>query len=238
LKILITNDDGIDASGLRMLTATIAKLGHELYVVAPDSCSSAESMRITVGRPLRTSQIDVPGAAMAFRVGGTAVDCVKLALAGLSEVPRPDLVLSGVNFGINVARDLMYSGTVGAAREAADAGLPAIAVSAERCPEGFVIYEQAIDMLCEHFDDVLARVHAGEAKTFANLNVPKVPMQGVRWTRVSEGSYFLDGYDSHEEGYSLNGPRSFAETDVDTDLGAVEAGFGSISILRQVWMSG
>ncbi|MFT5130286.1 MAG: 5'-nucleotidase [Rhodothermales bacterium] len=237
MNILVTNDDGIEASGLRMLTAAVAELGHELFVVAPDSCSSAESMRITVGRPLRTTQEDVPGAAMAFRVGGTAVDCVKLALSGLTDIPQPDLVLSGINYGINVARDLLYSGTVGAAREAADVGLPAIAVSAERCPEGSVIYEQAIEMLCTHFDDVLARVHAGEAKTFANLNVPVTPMKGVRWTRVSNGSYFLDGYDAHEDGYFLNGPRSLAEVDIDTDLGAVEAGFGSITILRQVWVS-
>jgi 5'-nucleotidase len=237
MKILLTNDDGIEAKGLRMLAAAIAELGHELYVVAPHSCSSAESMRITVGRPLRTTQEEVPGATKAFRVDGTAVDCIKLALAGLSELPRPDLVLSGVNYGINVARDLLYSGTVGAAREAAEAGLPAIAISAERSPDGFILYEQAIEMLCEHFDEVVSRVHAGKPKTFANLNVPQVPMQGVRWTRVSEGSYFLDGFDSHEDGYCLNGPRSFAEKDIDTDLGAVEAGFGSITILRQAWVS-
>lgn len=237
MKILITNDDGIDASGLRKLSASIADLGHELYVVAPTACHSAGSMRITVGSALRTSREEVPGATKAYRVSGTPVDCVKLALSGLDGVPRPDLVLSGVNYGVNVARDLLYSGTVGAAREAADAGLPAIAISAERSPGGFVIYEQAIAMLHDHFDEVLARVRAGKPKTFANLNVPKIPMQGVRWTRVSEGSYFLDGYDNNEHGYFLNGPRSFSETDIDTDLGAVEAGYGSITILRQVWHS-
>lgn len=235
MKILITNDDGIDARGLRMLVTAMADLGHELYVVAPAACSSAESMRITVGRPLRTSQEDLPGVAQAYRVGGTAVDCVKLALAGLKL--QPDLVLSGVNYGINVARDLLYSGTVGAAREAANAGLTAIAVSAERSPDGFVIYEQAIELLCEYLDDVLGRLGQAPAKTFANLNVPKVPMQSVRWTRVSDGSYFLDGYKVTEDGYALDGPRSFAETDLDTDLGAVEAGHGSITILRGSWHS-
>lgn len=236
MTTLVTNDDGIDSPGLHLLVRTLADLGQRVYVVAPSRCHSAESMNITVGEALEVETRDVPGSVFAAAVSGTPVDCVKLARTAL-ELPPFELLVSGINYGLNVARDLLYSGTVGAALEGADCALPAIAISAERSPEGDVIYDQAAALLQHNFDAIWSRIHQRDWRLFANLNVPVTPTRGTRWTRVSKGSYFLDGYEKTEQGYILNGPRSLAETDIDTDLGAIEAGYSSISIIRHHWQS-
>ena len=236
MNVLVTNDDGIDAAGLRLLVLALADLGHDVYVIAPDPCHSAGSMRITVGPKLTVTSRDVAGATAAMATSGTPVDCVKLALTVL-DIPRPDLLVSGINFGLNVARDLLYSGTVGAALEGADSSLPSIAISAERSSEGDVIYEQAATTLSDAFPRIWNRIQLGTRREFVNINVPMTPMKGVRWTRVSEGSYFVDGYDVQDGTYQLNGPRTHAEQDIDTDLGAIEAGYASISFVRHRWES-
>jgi 5'-nucleotidase len=127
VRILLTNDDGIGAHGLRALVGGLAEHG-DVVVIAPLENQSGVARKITLTRPLAVDEVDVPGAAMAFAVDGTPVDCVRLAAHGLAG-ERPDIVVSGTNHGLNLGDDVTYSGTVAAAFEAHLLGLPGIAVS-------------------------------------------------------------------------------------------------------------
>lgn len=132
MRILLTNDDGIDAPGINALYLAIKDLG-EVHVVAPHVVQSATSHAVTFHRPIRVAKHPGPGGEgfedfVGTSVGARPADCVKLAITNL--VPQPiDLVISGINAGANIGINVIYSGTVGAAREAAFMGLPAIAVS-------------------------------------------------------------------------------------------------------------
>jgi 5'-nucleotidase len=129
MRILLTNDDGIHAVGIRDLYAALVAAGHEVHVVAPISEQSAVGHAITIAMPLRAKEFKENG----FRglgVSGTPADCVKLALTTLLP-ERPDVVVSGINAGPNVGVDILYSGTVSAATEGALMGYPAVAISAE-----------------------------------------------------------------------------------------------------------
>lgn len=130
MKILITNDDGIDASGLRKLAEIVVKLSDEVYVVAPSGQRSAVSHSITVGKALRVRQVPFPvGVKAAYSCSGMPADCVKAAVHAILQ-ERPDVVISGINKGYNMGYDTVYSGTVAAAREAVYQGIKGIAVSA------------------------------------------------------------------------------------------------------------
>lgn len=133
MRILLTNDDGILAPGLAALREALLELG-EVAVVAPASVQSAAGHGITVGAPLAVRRVHVQGAFFGHAVEGRPADCVKLAVTHLLDAP-PDLVVSGLNDGANVATNVLYSGTVAAAAEGALLGFPAIAVSMERGEE-------------------------------------------------------------------------------------------------------
>jgi 5'-nucleotidase len=127
MKILITNDDGILAPGLEALIQSAAGLG-ELYVVAPETAQSAAAHSITLTEPLICRYFQLPNGTSGCSVAGRPADCVKLAMTELLP-QRPDLVISGINAGGNVGVDVLYSGTVAAALEAAFFGVPAVAIS-------------------------------------------------------------------------------------------------------------
>lgn len=127
MKILISNDDGIFAPGIEALVQAFSGAGYEVIVCAPDSQRSAASHSLSIGRPLTVKEVDFPGAAKAYAVGGTPADCVKLGLTVLC--PEAQAVVSGVNKGYNVGTDILYSGTVAAAMEGAICGRPALAIS-------------------------------------------------------------------------------------------------------------
>ena len=118
MRILVTNDDGIDAPGIRKLVQIALKFG-EVTVIAPDSQRSAASHQSTFGTPLRIKEhgFGIEGV-KAYALSGTPADCVRVGVLKMVE-PKPDLVLSGINNGFNMASDIQYSGTVGAAFEAA-----------------------------------------------------------------------------------------------------------------------
>src|SRR5215213_11180844 len=127
MLILLTNDDGINAPGIVAMYRELVKLG-EVHVVAPETVQSATGHGITLTTPLLTSRVTIENAFTGTAVDGRPADCVKLAVAQL--LPRePDLVVSGMNAGANVGINVIYSGTVAAAVEAAFLGLPSIAVS-------------------------------------------------------------------------------------------------------------
>src|SRR5688500_17061905 len=125
--ILLTNDDGITAPGLVAMYRHLTDMG-DVHVVAPETVQSATGHGITLSQPLRTSRVEVEIAFVGTAVAGSPADCVKLAISQL--LPRqPDLVISGINSGANVGINVIYSGTVAAAIEAAFLGVPSIALS-------------------------------------------------------------------------------------------------------------
>ena len=127
MRVLLTNDDGIQAPGLWALYHTFSAR-HQVTVVAPDRERSAVGHAITLHQPIRFEKIRVNDCLTGFAVSGTPADCVKLGLAELLTAP-PELVVSGINPGANVGINVNYSGTVAAAKEASMAGIPAMAVS-------------------------------------------------------------------------------------------------------------
>lgn len=192
MKILITNDDSITAAGIEMLARAASRLG-EVWVVAPAEQCSAMSQKLTLRELLTLEQVrDFPVQVKgAWRLGGTPVDCVKVALEYVLE-EKPDLVLSGINDGYNVGFDIAYSGTLGAAFEAARNGIPAIAVS--------VAGYKHLDAVEQELEAVLREILEREQEpwTVWNVNFPamnRVPFRGIRWDcSVAPVSLFREKY--------------------------------------------
>lgn len=130
MNILLTNDDGIHASGLRAIYNELVKLGHNIFPFAPINEKSGASNSVSLNTPITTHEV-YDGEFKGIAISGTPVDCVKIGLAKLHESP-PDLIISGINAGHNVGTDILYSGTVAAAIEGCVAGIPAIALSRPR----------------------------------------------------------------------------------------------------------
>lgn len=182
MKILITNDDGIFASGLVRLVRAALFLG-DVTVIAPDREHSAQARRITVDRPIDLVPYDfpVPGVT-AWSCSGSPVDCVRVGLFCLLP-EKPDLVLSGLNYGNNVASDIQYSATVGAALEAAHHSVPAIAFS-----EAFKGDPDLADRYLPSLLADLAVVRPGQ-DVILNVNFPEGDCRGILTDRtVSSGS--------------------------------------------------
>ena len=183
MRVLITNDDGIASPGLQALVGAFDPVG-ETFVVAPERERSATGHAITLHKPLRAHSVAIPGsAARAWATNGTPADCVALGIIELLPA-KPEVVLSGINVGPNVARDLTYSGTVSGAMEGAIFGVPSIAVSVGsfRNPTFSVAAAFAVE---------LARailLHRLPEDTLLNVNVPNLPpdrIAGVAITRQS-----------------------------------------------------
>jgi 5'-nucleotidase len=194
--ILISNDDGIDAPGLKALAEAVRDMG-EVVIVAPDRERSATSHAISLDRPLRADE-RVPGV---WAVDGTPADCVYLALLHL--LPRPPaLVLSGINRGYNLGSDFFYSGTVAAAVEAAVRGIPACALSLERGPSEGLAGAAGFARALAH-----AILAEGLPKgTLLNVNVPNHGrLRGYRFTRLGQRVY----RDQVEVRTDLRGQRYF-----------------------------
>ncbi len=170
-RILVTNDDGYFSPGIEALAAALAALG-EVIVVAPHNEASAVGHSLTLRRPLRIEKIRTD----VYSVDGTPTDCVNIAIDEIMTAP-PDLVVSGINNGLNVGDDVTYSGTVAGAFEAALLGYAGIAVSLERPQNDF---QPAAEMAAKFAAMVLE--HGLPFRTFLNLNVPKGEIKGIRTT--------------------------------------------------------
>ncbi|MEE8716707.1 MAG: 5'/3'-nucleotidase SurE [Coriobacteriales bacterium] len=166
MDVLVVNDDGIDAPGIRELAALARTLGR-VFVVAPREVQSGASHRVSLSWPLRVERRDdVPGAEAAYAVAGSPADCVSLALGCLLP-DRPGLVLSGINAGFNVGFDVAYSGTVAAAMEAAMRGVPAVAFSQTKVAADYSLARGCFPRV---MDELLSR----PARTDGvwNVNIP------------------------------------------------------------------
>src|SRR3954454_23685975 len=127
MRVLLTNDDGIEAEGLQTLRRALARIPDlQLAVIAPDGNRSAFARMITTRRPLWVSEVDFGDGTKGYATDGTPVDCVRLANLGLVDGFRPDVVVSGINHGANLGDDISYSGTVAAAIEGLILGLPGL----------------------------------------------------------------------------------------------------------------
>ncbi|MCR4708212.1 MAG: 5'/3'-nucleotidase SurE [Clostridiales bacterium] len=229
MRILIANDDGIEAAGLRALVRVFSEAGHEITVVAPDGERSAASHSVTLRRPVPVRRSEVARARRAFAVSGTPADCVKLALRCLA--PDTEFVLSGVNHGYNMGTDVLYSGTVGAAMEGALGGVPSMAVSLGRESADF---EGAARVALRVFrmlaSSPLPPLH------IANLNVPEtgevLGLRAVPLCRI----WYDDRYDraSDADGteyYTLGGWLSESIPDGKDDYHLLLRGYATLSIL-------
>ncbi|MBN8727393.1 MAG: 5'/3'-nucleotidase SurE [Xanthomonadales bacterium] len=177
MRVLVSNDDGVDAHGLRVLARRLADVG-EVTVVAPDRDRSGASNSLTLDRPLRAVQLDDG----LWRVAGTPTDCVHLALSGLLE-HEPDIVVSGINDSANLGDDVIYSGTVSAAIEGRFLGLPSIAVSLATRDHKGVHYDSAAEAVLL----LLRRLPLDPlpADTILNVNVPDRPWDEIRGLAVT-----------------------------------------------------
>jgi 5'-nucleotidase len=179
-RILITNDDGVYSEGLRLLARALAPLG-EVTVVAPDREQSATGHSLTLGRPLRLQKIEENW----YAVDGTPTDCVNLAVLWLLRETRPDLVVSGINFGLNLGDDVTYSGTVSATFEGTLLGIPSIAFSQE-IAEGYS-FERAAAFAGRFVAELLSATLRPDL--LLNVNLPAGELQGLSFTRLGKRVY-------------------------------------------------
>jgi 5'-nucleotidase len=177
MRVLVSNDDGVDAPGIRVLAQCLGAVG-EVTVVAPDRDRSGASNSLTLDSPIRVARQENGF----YRVMGTPTDCVHLALAGMLEI-EPDIVVSGINNSANLGDDVIYSGTVAAAMEGRFLGLPAIAVSLCSRDHKAVNYDTAARAALL-ITQRLA-VEPLPADTILNVNVPDVPWEDVRGFEVT-----------------------------------------------------
>ena len=230
-RILISNDDGIEAPGLKLLTKVARTLSRDVWVVAPELEQSGASHSLTLYRPLRVRKLGP----RRFAVDGTPTDCVLLAVNVLMRDKRPNLVLSGVNAGGNLGEDVTYSGTIAAAMEATLLGVPAIAFSQVLDPAKPVPWSTAE----HHAGDVIRRLTAigWPRQTLINVNFPDVPpdrVQGiaaVRQGRRKIADNLSERVDPRGRPYYWIGPmreEDAAASPPDTDLGAI--GEGKVSL--------
>ncbi len=182
MLILLSNDDGIQATGLNVLRQALAPLG-EIYVVAPERERSGIGHGITVHKPLRLKEVRYPDGSSGWSVNGTPADCVKLAVEALLPA-MPDIVVSGINQGPNLGTDVIYSGTVSAAIEGMINGFPSLAIS-------LATYEHDDFTYAASFAARLIPLLVKNApvKTVINVNVPPGKPVGVKVTRLANRRY-------------------------------------------------
>jgi 5'-nucleotidase len=185
MRILVTNDDGINAPGLVTLEAIAAQLSDDVWVVAPAEEQSGAGHSLTLSKPVRVRKLTP----RRFAVQGTPTDCVMLALGAVMKDARPDLVLSGVNRGGNLAEDVTYSGTVSAAMEGCLAGIRSIALSQVMSDysEGMEDFGTA----AAHGADVIRKVQSIDwpPGVLININFPPVTADKVNGVRVTEQGF-------------------------------------------------
>jgi 5'-nucleotidase len=225
-RILITNDDGINAPGIKALEQSLAQVG-EVSVVAPDREMSATSQAISLHVPLRIHQI----ADRHYAIGGTPADAVILALYHILP-QQPDLVVSGINPGGNMGENIVYSGTVGGAMEAAVHGVPSFAISlASRQGQD---YSGAAAFAAQLASKILAE--GLEPGVCLNVNVPSGEVRGVRVTRQSQKisqNMVMEQKDPRgRPHYWLDETVELEAVEADSDYGAILAGEISVTPLQ------
>ena len=230
MNIMISNDDGILAPGIAALIRAFAKTGHDIYVCAPDSQRSAASHSLSIHKALCVKETAIKGAAGAWAIGGTPVDCVKLGARKLC--PQADFVVSGVNHGYNAGSDILYSGTVGAAMEGVFNGLPAMAVSLAYERED--TYDKAAELAVQLFEKL--QQHPLAKGTLLNVNYPATDgIKGVMATGMTQILYNEEYREVVlEDGtiaYALHGEVDKMQEMADDDYSWLRKGYATATVL-------
>lgn len=229
MRILLSNDDGFLAPGIRSLATELKKIA-KVVMVAPDRNRSGVSNSLTLDRPVRAQEHAVGE----YSVNGTPTDCVHLAVTGMLE-EQPDMVVSGINEGSNLSDDVIYSGTVAAAVEGRFLGLPAIAVSlvGEKCQH----YDTAAVVIRRLIEQL--KVNPMAHDTILNINVPDVPLEkikGVKVTRLGTRHMAQPTVKANDPRggtvYWVGLPGKAQDAGPGTDFSAVEAGYVSVTPLQ------
>lgn len=228
-RILVVNDDGIDAPGIRALIEVMKELG-EVTVVAPDSPQSGMGHAITIAKPLRLDKVNLYEGVEMYKTSGTPVDCVKLAVNKVFKGQKPDLCVSGINHGLNNSINVIYSGTMSAAVEGAIESIPSI---------GFSLDDFTYDAdfsHCKKFIKVIASqvlAHGLQIGTLLNVNFPKGDdIKGIKICRQANAKWaeeFDERLDPHKRNYYwLTGVFQNYDQGEDTDVWALENGYVSV----------
>jgi 5'-nucleotidase len=235
MKVLLTNDDGIEAEGLQALRRALLEVpGVELAVIAPDSNRSAMARSITTRRPLWVQEVDFGDGTVGYATDGTPVDCVRFATLGLVDGFQAELVVSGINHGSNLGDDITYSGTVAAALEALILGIPGIAISQQsRARE--LDFRQGADFdfstaaaFTARLVEELEEIPLPDG-TLLNVNAPSGEPDGIEITRLGKRIY-RDTLALEEEAgdgrrlYRIYGDSPGYHHEEGTDLAAVAEG--------------
>lgn len=228
-RILVTNDDGVRAPGIRLLEEIAGRFADEVWLVAPEVNHSGAGHSLTLRRPLRIRRL----AERRYAVDGTPTDCVLLALQHIVREPV-DLVLSGINHGANLGDDVTYSGTIAAAMEATLLGVPAIALS-QACRDRDPVKWRTSEVYAPEVIARLLQVPPARDVLF-NVNFPDLEPEEVRGIRVVRqgkrkiGDELVERIDPRGEPYiwigALRGEESAQD---DTDIAAVEQGWVSVT---------
>jgi 5'-nucleotidase len=232
-RVLLTNDDGIYAPGLLRLSEEL-KSHLDVTVVAPELEMSAVGHAITITVPLRVKEIHLNGGFFGYAVNGTPADCVKVALRAVMKDP-PDVVISGINSGPNVATNVIYSGTVSAATEARILGFPSIAVSLDTKEQPDFSYAAKVALRMAK----LVHEHGLPERTLLNVNVPAVPESEIRGFAVARQgiSIFHDRLEARKDlkaqtYYWQGGFMGFEDADREADLGKLKENYVVVTPLQ------
>ena len=228
--ILITNDDGITAPGIKNLIEAAKTLG-KVIVVAPDKAQSGMGHAITIGDPLRMDKVDMFGDIEAWQTSGTPVDCVKLAVDKILH-RKPDLCISGINHGANHSINVIYSGTMSAAMEASIESIPSI---------GFSLLDYRFDAdftAATFYANKIIKTVLGEKldkHLLLNVNIPSVPQDEIKGIKICKQAYakykeeFDERIDPHgKKYYWLTGEFVNFDKDEDTDVWALKNNYVSV----------
>ena len=233
MRVLLTNDDGIHAPGIRALCEGMVEAGHRVFVCAPDRERSAASHSVTLNRPLRAVRADFPGAERAWAADGTPADCASLGL-WLTDDDPVDLVVAGINWGMNLGGAGVYSGTVAAAMEASMCGKPALAVSlCVKDRHSTADYAAAARLAARTAAWVVE--HPLPLGALYSLNVPELPYEEIRGlvparlapVFLGQPHYAPEGEDSYR--FEANIPVPM--TDPEGDVGRIAQGYATITKL-------
>ncbi len=228
-KILVVNDDGITAKGIKNLIEVMQEIG-EVIVVAPDGPQSGMGHAITIGKPLRFDKVDLyPGVEM-YKCSGTPVDCVKLAVNFVFKGVKPDLCVSGINHGLNNSINVIYSGTMSAAVEGAIEKIPSI---------GFSLDDFSADADFSHCKPFIKKIALSVLEnglpeaTLLNVNFPKGSrLKGIKVCRQANAKWAED-FEERSDPYNrpyywLTGVFENYDHGEDTDVWALENGYVSM----------
>lgn len=227
--ILIVNDDGITAPGIKALMDVMRQIGH-VVVVAPDTPQSGMGHAITIGKPLRLDKVDIYEGVEMYKCSGTPVDCVKLAVTKIFEGKKPDLCVSGINHGLNNAINVLYSGTMSAAVEGAIERIPSI---------GFSLDDYTWDADFSHCAKYIKQIalqvlqNGLQEGTLLNVNFPNTEhIKGVKICRQANAKWaeeFDERLDPYKRKYYwLSGVFQNNDMGEDTDVWALEHNYVSI----------